>query len=155
MVDFLIGQYCGALQTEDHDANDLDDVEVHSQIGAGNLESVHAHDRIGQPQPNAFRKSSHGTHCRNPPSGFQRSSEHGMFGGARVGAAFLELGMQCTYYIARTTRSRWTGDDLGYRDNRPYAGTEAILIRVAFRPSSRSTPSIRFQIPIYRVLCSI
>lgn len=77
MVDFLIGQYRGALQTEDHDANDLDDVEVHSQIGAGNLESVHAHDRIGQPQPNAFRKSSHGTHCRNPPSGFQRSPNMG------------------------------------------------------------------------------
>jgi hypothetical protein len=34
MVDFLIGQYRGALQTEDHDANDLDDVEIHSQIGA-------------------------------------------------------------------------------------------------------------------------
>lgn len=48
-----------------------------SVLGAGNLESVHAHDRIGQPQPNAFRKSSHGTHCRNPPSGVSTFAKHG------------------------------------------------------------------------------
>ena len=55
MVDFLIGQYRGALQTEDHDANDLDDVEIHSPMRSGSRlmeRIVGIHHRAFQRSPN-------------------------------------------------------------------------------------------------------